>query len=74
MNMSMGEDGRYDSRSERKRMLYQSYKEKGGIKGSVLFAGTSAFDVSSHGGLADLMASMDEGMADLGEDEKRTLM
>ena len=70
----MGEDGHYDSRSERKRKLYQSYKDKGGTKGSVLFAGTTAFDVSSHGGLAELMASMDEGMADLGEEEKRTLM
>ena len=54
MNMSLKEDGRYDEASNR-RKLYKTYKTMGGSKGSVLFAGTSAFDVSSNGALADLM-------------------
>ena len=69
----MGQDGRYDDKSQRRRKLYRSYKDMGGTKGSVLFAGTSAFDVSSNGGgLADLMASIDGGMAELNDDEKKT--
>ena len=60
MNMSLKEDGRYDE-SQNRRKLYQTYKHMGGSKGSVLFAGTSAFDVSSNGALADLMSSYDGG-------------
>ena len=74
LNMSLGENGHYDSKSEKKRKLYKNYKNKGGSKGSILFAGTSAYDVSSAGGMAELMSSIDdEGMAALGEDDKRTL-
>ena len=74
LNMSLGANGHYDSKSEKKRKIYKSYKDKGGSRGSVLFAGSSAYDVSSAGGLAELMSSIDdEGMAHLDEDEKRTL-
>ena len=41
-----------------KKLVYQSYKDMGGLKGSLIMGGPDAFDVASNGGLAELMGSI----------------
>ena len=38
--------------------VYKSYKNMGGMLGSIVIGGPDAFDVSSRGGMAELMSSI----------------
>ena len=38
--------------------VYQSYKDMGGLKGSLIMGGPDAFDIASNGGLGELMGSI----------------
>ena len=56
MHVSAREDGTIDRSTKRK--VYESYRDMGGIKGSLIMGGPDAFDVSSANGIAGLMGSV----------------
>ena len=56
MNMSVGNNGKIEDND--KHAVYKSYRDMGGNSGNVIFGGPDAFDVTSRGGLAELMASI----------------
>ena len=56
MHVSARDDGKYEENTRVK--AYQSYRDMGGVKGSLIMGGPDAFDVTSKGGLADLMGSI----------------
>ena len=59
------------------RLAYESYKDLGGAKGSMIMGGPDAFDATSKGVIDELMGSMVEDEAehvtDGGVEEKKTL-
>lgn len=63
LNMSDSGTGQYTDKDKYK--VYQSYKDLGGRKGSMILGGPDAFDVTSKAGLSALMGSIgDEQMQD----------
>ena len=56
--MSARADGKYEE--TRRRKAYESYRDMGGIKGSLIMGGPDAFDVTSKGGIEDIMGSIDD--------------
>ena len=66
LHISARADGNYDNTSRRK--AYESYRNMGGFKGSLIMGGPDAFDVGSKGGIEDLMGSVvDDVKVDQGE-------
>ena len=57
LHVSARADGKYEE--TRRRKAYESYRDMGGIKGSLIMGGPDAFDVTSKGGIEDIMGSID---------------
>lgn len=58
LRMSVGNDGEYAD--PKKAILYKSYKDMGGIKGSLIMGGPDAFDFVSKTNLDGIVSSIGE--------------
>ena len=56
LHVSVKDDGKYEKNSRRK--VYESYRDMGGVKGSLIMGGPDAFDITSKGRLSGLMGSV----------------